>query len=134
MDLSLTNNSVEAWNGAFNTSQPSRASLWTVLDGFKREDGHARQKCFDDTQSVVVAGDPMVGNSRRVAVKLRHERLKILCGQYGMMTNRRLYLEQIVSLMHIYVESLDQYLCKCAFSVEIFSGFLTEKIVCLTIC
>ena len=102
MDLPLTNNSVEAWNGAFNTSQPSRASLWTVLDGFKREDGHARQKWFDDTQSVVVAGDPMVGNSRRVAVKLRHERLKILCGQYGMMTNRRLYLEQIVSLMHIY--------------------------------
>ena len=34
----------EAWNAAWNRSQPSNPSLWTTIDGFRREDGLVRQK------------------------------------------------------------------------------------------
>ena len=96
-----TNNKVEAWNAAFNRSQPSTAVLWTTIDGFKREDGLAHQKWVQDSQD---AADPdviMQGNSRRIAVKLRNERLKTLCLQFDEILDKELYLQQVSSLMNL---------------------------------
>ena len=42
-EVPASNNRVKARNGAWNKSQQSSASLWTVIDGFKKEDGLARE-------------------------------------------------------------------------------------------
>ena len=72
----LESKKVEAWNCAWNKSQQSSASLWTVIDGFKREDGMARQKWMDDNKALVDANDPWQGSHRRISVKLKYKRLK----------------------------------------------------------
>ena len=100
-EVPATNNRVEAWNGAWNKSQQSSASLWTVIDGFKREDGLARQKWMDDNRALVDANDPWQGNMRRVSVKLKYQRLKEVCLQYTNYQNKRLYLAEIISIMEL---------------------------------
>ena len=67
-EVPATNNRVEAWNSAWNKSQQSSASLWTVIDGFKREDGLARQKWVDGFQQSL--GWLMPTTTGRVSVKL----------------------------------------------------------------
>ena len=45
--------------------------------------------------------DPMQGNSRRMAVKLKYEQLKTHCLQFEETANIELYLQEIVSLMKL---------------------------------
>ena len=80
--IPTTNNSVEAWNGAWNCSQPSNPSLWTTIDGFRWEDGLAGLKWVEDNQNGADPDDVMLGNSRRIAVKLKYERLKNPCSRF----------------------------------------------------
>ena len=43
----FTSNSVEAWNNAWNSSLEKNASVWTVVQGFRREDGIVKGKLRD---------------------------------------------------------------------------------------
>ena len=97
----LESKKVEAWNCAWNKSQQSSASLWTVIDGFKREDGMARQKWMDDNKALADANDPWQGSHRRISVKLKYKRLKEVCLQYATYQNKRLYMDEIVSIMEL---------------------------------
>ena len=100
-DVPATNNKVEAWNCAWNKSQQSSASLWTVIDGFKREDGMARHKWTDNNKALADANDPWQGSHRRISVKLKYKRLKEVCLQYATYQNKRLYMDEIVSIMEL---------------------------------
>ena len=42
-----TSNSVEAWNNAWNSSLEKNASVWKVVQGFRREDGIVKGKLRD---------------------------------------------------------------------------------------
>ena len=43
----FTSNSVEAWNNAWNSSLEKNASVWKVVQGFRREDGIVKGKLRD---------------------------------------------------------------------------------------
>ena len=49
-DSPTTNNAAEAWNGAWTSSVQTNASLWTVIEAFKREEAISITKWKEDIE------------------------------------------------------------------------------------
>lgn len=93
-----TNNSVEAWNGAWNRSTPPNASVWTILDGFVREEGFMNVKLHEARQ----LGSPgsQSNNSRRLMTKQKEERLRNIVSQYNSMDSYT-YLKEVGAIIKL---------------------------------
>lgn len=100
--IPTTNNMVEAWNGAWNKSTPTNASLWTIISGFQREEGLVRQKVHDDQLlRVDVEEDSLAGNSRRIHSKDKVARVRNICMEYGEREDKREYLIDVANIVYI---------------------------------
>ena len=95
-DIPCTNNAVEAFNGAWNRSTPSNPSLWTVLDGFIREEGLMRQKLHDARIQV----GSNTGNSREIYSRDKQLRLQNVVKQYNTMELYS-YLEEVGTIINM---------------------------------
>ena len=99
----LNNAKNQAWNGAWNKSTQINASVWSVIDGFQREEGLVRLKVFDESrrERVDVEEDPLEGTSRRIHSKDKKAVLKNLCATYPTRDLKREYLVDIANLLYI---------------------------------
>lgn len=90
-----TNNGAEAFNGAWNKSTPPQASVWTILDGFLREEGLAAEKyrCFRH-----YGGQATANRARRSFEEEKRGRLQRLVQQFDM-ANLKTYLQDVVNII-----------------------------------
>ena len=102
-DLPTTNNAVKAFNGAWNMSTPPNPSQWTVLSGFKREEGITRLKVHEERQQLRHGEDeqPLEGSSRRIRAKEKAARLKNVCLEYASMADKLEYLSEIACIQKL---------------------------------
>lgn len=96
----VTNNAVEAHNGAWNRSTPPNPSLWTVITGFQREEGLAYHKVQEERRLIRhdVQEDPQEGSSRKIHSKDKVARYKLLVENYEQFLDKRNYLGEISRL------------------------------------
>ena len=96
--MPCTNNAVEAFNRAWNRSTPSNASLWTILDGFLREEMLMKNKLHEAWQQDSPESHSI--SSRQLQVKQKEEKIFRLVAQYTNM-NLDTYLKEIVSALKL---------------------------------
>ena len=87
----------EAFNGAWNRATGQNASVWSVIAGFKREEGLSKNKWKEDISLVDTNQEDSAqqGSSRRCKMKDRVNRLRNCCRQYHSFENKQEYLDMI---------------------------------------
>ena len=91
----ITNNGAEAFNGSWNRATPANASLWTILDGFRREETLASEKyrCFRQYGSQ--ASENQTRRASELDKRARLQRIVKLYGTYDI----NMYFNDIMSVI-----------------------------------
>ena len=94
-DTDLTNNGNEAYNSSWAPGVPKSASVWTVMDCFKKEESLARV-----TYREAVRGVKQAHNHSRDQKQMNKIReLSAVCKSFGTMTTK-MYLEMVTGIMN----------------------------------
>ena len=93
-DYVLTNNGNEVFNSTWNPSVPKSASIWTVIDCFKKEEALAQLTFRESLRGVHVAHN----RSRDEGQTEKMRELHNVCSRYHSMGNKQEYLDLVTSL------------------------------------